>query len=282
MSLWKARSCPEWLYSKINRGDMMRKPMLAGNWKMYKSMAETVQFIDDLSQRINKTEQNCEILLCVPFTNIAMGKGSLKKNQLFGEVKIGAQNMHFADEGAFTGEISPIMLKELNVEYVILGHSERRTYFHEDNELIAKKVEAAFRHGITPILCVGETLAEHEAGRTEEVVKRQTELAIRHLSSDEAHRLVIAYEPVWAIGTGKTASAALANEVIAYIRRVVADQFDQQVANQVRILYGGSVKPENIGQFMNESDIDGALVGGASLSAVSFAEMITAVNEVKK
>jgi triosephosphate isomerase len=125
-------------------------------------------------------------------------------------------------------------------------------------------------------------LAEHEAGRTEEVVKRQTELAIRHLSSDEAHRLVIAYEPVWAIGTGKTASAALANEVIAYIRRVVADQFDQQVANQVRILYGGSVKPENIGQFMNESDIDGALVGGASLSAVSFAEMITAVNEVKK
>jgi triosephosphate isomerase len=261
---------------------MMRKPMLAGNWKMYKSMAETVQFIDDLSQRINKTEQNCEILLCVPFTNIAMGKGSLKKNQLFGEVKIGAQNMHYADEGAFTGEISPIMLKELDVEYVILGHSERRTYFHEDDELIAKKVEAAFRHGITPILCVGETLAEHEAGRTEEVVKRQTELAIRHLSSDEAHRLVIAYEPVWAIGTGKTASAALANEVIAYIRRVVADQFDQQVANQVRILYGGSVKPENIGQFMNESDIDGALVGGASLSAVSFAEMITAVNEVKK
>jgi triosephosphate isomerase len=255
----------------------MRKPMLACNWKMYKTNEEARAFIQELKRQFRSN--NLELVICSPFTALSTFTDQWDEDS---SVRIGAQNMHFEDQGAYTGEISPVMLKALGVTYVILGHSERRTYFHEDDEWIRKKVEAAYRHRLIPILCVGETLDERESGHTQQVVKRQTEEAIRNLSTEQVKQLVIAYEPVWAIGTGRTASPENANEVIAYIRRVVADQFDSNVANEVRILYGGSVKPENIAQFMKESDIDGALVGGASLEVQSLVKMIEAAAEVRK
>lgn len=248
----------------------MRKAILAGNWKMYKTNAEAEQFMNQaegLEQR-----EDLEYVICAPFTALSRLCDLSPKTA----IKIGAQNMHFEEQGAYTGEISPVMLQSMGVQYVILGHSERRSYFHEDNTFVAKKVAAAFQHDLIPILCVGETLEQYEAGQTQVTVKEQTEAAIRALSSEQVKQLVIAYEPVWAIGTGKTASADDANEVISYIRRVVADQFDQDVANDVRILYGGSVKSENIAQFMAKSDIDGALVGGASLSIESYMQMAQA------
>lgn len=249
----------------------MRKAILAGNWKMHKTNVEAEQFMKQCSAL--GARDDLELVICAPFTALA----HLAELSNTTVIKIGAQNMHYEEHGAFTGEISPMMLSSLGVQYVILGHSERRSYFHENNSVVALKVAAAFHHQLIPILCVGETLSEYEAGLTELVVKEQTEAAIRGLRSDQVKSLVIAYEPVWAIGTGKTATATDANHVISYIRRLVADQFDQQVANHVRILYGGSVKPDNIAQFMAESDIDGALVGGASLNYESFAEMAGAM-----
>ncbi len=249
----------------------MRKAILAGNWKMHKTNAEAEQFMKETVGLPRRDD--LELVICVPHTALAR-VAELSNSTV---IKTGAQNMHYEEQGAFTGEISPVMLTNLGVQYVILGHSERRSYFHEDNSVVALKVAAAFQHQLIPILCVGETLSEYEAGETELVVKEQTEVAIRALRSEQVKELVIAYEPVWAIGTGKTATASDANRVISYIRRLVADQFDQQVANHVRILYGGSVKPDNIAQFMAESDIDGALVGGASLNYESFAEMAGAI-----
>lgn len=248
----------------------MRKAILAGNWKMYKTNAEARQFMEQGADYPSRDD--LELIICAPFT--ALSTLVEHKGNAFA---IGAQNMHDEVQGAFTGEISPVMLQSIGVQYVIIGHSERRTYFHETDEWIAKKVQSAFAHQLTPILCVGETLEQYEAGQTEAVVHEQTVIAIRNLLAEQVQQLVIAYEPVWAIGTGKTATAADANKVIAYIRRTIAEQFGPQTAEQVRILYGGSVKPDNIAHFMAESDIDGALVGGASLQIESFLQMSKAI-----
>lgn len=194
------------------------------------------------------------------------------------ELKIGAQNMHFEDSGAFTGEISPVMLKDIGVSYVILGHSERRAMFAETDETVNKKVHAAFKHQLIPIICVGETLEERENGETKKLVKEQVSKAFEGISAELAKTAVIAYEPVWAIGTGKSASSEDANEVCRFIRQTLVELYDQATADAVRIQYGGSVKPENIKTFMAESDIDGALVGGASLKPESFLQLLEGVN----
>ncbi|MGL5713858.1 MAG: triose-phosphate isomerase [Paraclostridium sp.] len=246
----------------------MRKPIIAGNWKMHKTIAEAVEFVNDIKDKVNNTE--VEAVICAPFTLLKDLKEATKGTN----IKIGAQNMHYADNGAFTGEISAAMLNELNIDYVVLGHSERRQYFNETNETVNKKVVKALEAGIDPILCVGETLEEREAENTKNVCKEQTEKALVGVSAEDMKKVVIAYEPVWAIGTGKTATAEDANDVIAYIREVVKGLYGKEISEEVRIQYGGSVKPSNVAEIMNQSDIDGALVGGASLLASDYTELV--------
>ena len=242
----------------------MRKPIIAGNWKMHKTIAEALEFVNEVKDRVNNDK--VEAVICAPFTLLKDLKQATKGTN----IKIGAQNMHFEEKGAFTGEISPLMLKELDMDYVVIGHSERRQYF---NETVNKKVLKALEVGIDPILCVGETLEEREAGNTKDVCKVQVEKALENVSKEDLAKVVIAYEPVWAIGTGKTATSEDANDVIAYIREVVANLYGE-LANEVRIQYGGSVKPSNVAEIMNQSDIDGALVGGASLEANDYVELV--------
>lgn len=244
----------------------MRIPIIAGNWKMYKTQAEAKAFAEALPQ----VGEQVEAVICAPFTALA----ALAENLQGKNISLGAQNVHWEEEGAYTGEISPLMLKELGVQYVIIGHSERRAYFNETDETVNLRVHAALKHGLTPIVCVGEDLEQRESGRTKEVVKVQMEAAMKEISEEQITQVVIAYEPIWAIGTGKTSSAEDANEVIGFIRQLIADQYDQNYANQVRIQYGGSVKPENIAGFMAQPDIDGALVGGASLNPDSFLALV--------
>lgn len=246
----------------------MRKPIIAGNWKMHKTIAEAVEFVNDIKDKVNNTD--VEAVICAPFTLLKDLKEATKGTN----IKIGAQNMHYAEQGAFTGEISAPMLKELNIDYVVLGHSERRQYFNETNETVNKKVVKALEAGIDPILCVGETLEEREASETKNVCKEQTEKALVGVSAEDMKKVVIAYEPVWAIGTGKTATAEDANDVIAYIREVVKGLYGEEISEEVRIQYGGSVKPSNVAEIMNQSDIDGALVGGASLLASDYTELV--------
>jgi triosephosphate isomerase len=246
----------------------MRKPIIAGNWKMHKTIAEAVEFVNDIKDKVNNTD--VEAVICAPFTLLKDLKEATKGTN----IKIGAQNMHYAEQGAFTGEISAPMLKELNIDYVVLGHSERRQYFNETNETVNKKVIKALEEGIDPILCVGETLEEREASETKNVCKEQTEKALVGVSAEDMKKVVIAYEPVWAIGTGKTATAEDANDVIAYIREVVKGLYGEEISEEVRIQYGGSVKPSNVAEIMNQSDIDGALVGGASLLASDYTELV--------
>ena len=244
----------------------MRKPIIAGNWKMHKTIAEALEFVNEVKDRVNNDK--VEAVICAPFTllkDLKQAKGT--------NIKIGAQNMHFEEKGAFTGEISPLMLKDLDMDYVVIGHSERRQYFNETDETVNKKVLKALEVGIDPILCVGETLEEREAGNTKDVCKVQVEKALENVSKEDLAKVVIAYEPVWAIGTGKTATSEDANDVIAYIREVVANLYGE-LANEVRIQYGGSVKPSNVAEIMNQSDIDGALVGGASLEANDYVELV--------
>ena len=245
----------------------MRKPIIAGNWKMHKTIAEALEFVNQVKDRVNN--DNVEAVICAPFTLLKDLKQATKGTN----IKIGAQNMHFEEKGAFTGEISPLMLKELDMDYVVIGHSERRQYFNETDETVNKKVLKALEVGIDPILCVGETLEEREAGNTKDVCKVQVEKALENVSKEDLAKVVIAYEPVWAIGTGKTATSEDANDVIAYIREVVANLYGE-LANEVRIQYGGSVKPSNVAEIMNQSDIDGALVGGASLEANDYVELV--------
>ncbi len=249
----------------------MRKPLIAGNWKMNKTLAEGVRLVQDLSYLVEDVE-DVDIVVCPPFT-ILKGISTLieydKPN-----IKLGAQNMHWEQEGAYTGEISPLMLKDLNVEFVILGHSERRRYFFETDEIINRKVKAAFKFKISPILCLGESLEEREAGKTFEVVQNQLFKALEGVSQEEVKHLIIAYEPVWAIGTGKSAFPEDANDTIRHIRALIGSKFTPEIAKNQLVLYGGSVTPENIAEFMVEPDIDGALVGGASLDAVSFSRII--------
>ncbi len=246
----------------------MRTPIIAGNWKMFKTVPEAKEFIEGIKGKAEV--EGVESVICAPFTNLPALVEAVKGTS----IKIGAQNLHFEDNGAFTGEISGVMLKDLGVDYVIIGHSERRQYFAETDEIVNKKAHAAFRHGLTPIVCVGEKLEEREADQTKDVCKVQTEGALAGLSEEQAKATVIAYEPIWAIGTGKSSTSADANEVISYIRGVVKDLYNEEVANAVRIQYGGSVKPENVKEYMGQSDIDGALVGGASLQPDSYIALV--------
>ena len=246
----------------------MRRPLIAGNWKLYKTVPEAVALAAEL--RAGITRSDVDVVLGPPFTALHAVAAAVKGTA----IGVAAQDMSAEIEGAFTGEVSPLMLKDAGCTHVILGHSERRQLFGETDEGVAKKTEAAFRHGLSPIACVGETLAERESDRTNEVIERQTERALRGLSADQVAALVIAYEPVWAIGTGRTATPAQAQEVHAFIRGLVTRSHGEPAARAVRILYGGSVKPDNIGALMAQADLDGALVGGASLTAASFLKIV--------
>lgn len=246
----------------------MRKPIIAGNWKMNKTAKEAAKFILELKDKVK--DANCEVIVCPTFTSLAQVITLVENTN----IKVGAQNMYFEESGAYTGEVSPVMLKDLGVEYVILGHSERRQYFKEDDELINKKVKASFIHDLIPILCVGETLEHREAGKTHEIVKTQIEKDLEDIGEENVSSMVIAYEPIWAIGTGKTATAQDANEVIMYIRDAVRGMYGDKAADSVRIQYGGSVKASTIKEQMAQSDIDGALVGGASLNPEEFAAIV--------
>ena len=244
----------------------MRRPIIAGNWKMNKTASEGVELVKELMPLVK--DAKCDVVVCVPATDIyAVGQAIKGSN-----VKLGAQNVHFAKSGAFTGEISADMLKELGVEYVIIGHSERRQYFGETDETVNKRTLAALEAGLTPIVCVGESLEERESGKTEALLKKQVEEGFKGVQ--DITKLVIAYEPVWAIGTGKTATSEQANETIGYIRSVVADMFGKDAAEKVRIQYGGSMKPSNAKELMAMEEIDGGLIGGASLKALDFSQVV--------
>jgi len=247
----------------------MRKPIIAGNWKMNKTLSEAKSFTEEV-QGLVPDQEAVDSVICSP----ALFLESLVNISKEYKVEIGAQNMHFEENGAFTGEVSPVALSDLGVKYVILGHSERREMFNETDESVNKKTLAAFKHGLTPIVCVGETLEQRENNETKELVGNQVKKALAGLSADQVKHTVIAYEPIWAIGTGKSSTAEDANEVCAHIRQVVAGEFSQEAADAVRIQYGGSVKPNNIKEYMAQSDIDGALVGGASLEPQSFLQLL--------
>ena len=242
----------------------MRKPLIAANWKMHKTHHGAEEFVKSFLQMLSQ-DQGVEVLICPSFTSLeSLGRGIGGS-----KIKLGAQNMHWEEKGAFTGEVSPEMLMKIGCSYVILGHSERRQIFGETDAAVNKKIRAAFNFGLIPLVCVGETLEEREAGHTKEKVKKQVEAALEGLEVKQVEKMVVAYEPIWAIGTGKTASAGDAQEVISYIREFMLEK--SGAADKVRILYGGSVKSGNIAELMAQPDIDGALVGGASLEADSFA-----------
>lgn len=249
----------------------MRKPIIAGNWKMNKTSTEAASFIREVSGKIPASDK-VDAVIGAP--NVFMQ--SMVDLVVDSDLKIAAQNCYFEDEGAFTGETSPKVLGDLGVHYVIIGHSERRELFHETDEDINKKAHAVFRNGMLPIICVGETLEQKEAGQTNTLVADQVKAALEGLTADQVKEAVIAYEPIWAIGTGKTATAEDANDTISVVRQTIADLYSQEVADAVRIQYGGSVKPGNIKELMAQPDIDGALVGGASLEADSFLQLLEA------
>jgi triosephosphate isomerase len=249
----------------------MRKPIIAGNWKMHKVLSEAASFVEEVKGLVPPADK-MDSVVCAPAPFLERLVNIVKDYDL----KIGAQNMHFEDSGAFTGEVSPVMLKDLGVTYVILGHSERREMFAETDETVNKKTLSAFKHGLIPIVCCGETLEERETGKTNEIVGSQVKKALTGLTPEQVKQVVIAYEPIWAIGTGKSSSAEDANEVCGHIRQVVAEQFSQEVADAIRIQYGGSVKPSNIKEFLAQEHIDGALVGGASLDPQSFLQLLEA------
>lgn len=242
----------------------MRKPIIAGNWKMFKTRDEALSFIYAVNDKMPSLDK-VDTVVCAPFVVLRC----LVKRQ--GEnLRIGAQNMHFEERGAYTGEVAPEMLTAIGVTYVIIGHSERRAMFNETDASVNKKLHAAFHHGLTPILCVGEHLEERENGKTEEVIQNQLVQDLAGLSKAEVKELVIAYEPIWAIGTGKTATAEVADETCGFIRQTVANLYDEETAEAIRIQYGGSVKVNNIEELMKKPNIDGALIGGASLVPEDF------------
>ena len=237
----------------------MRKKVIAGNWKMNMLPGEAINFIDALTPMV--ADANTEVVLCVPFTDLFYAINSAQDTN----IHIGAQNVHFEESGAYTGEVSAAMLESINCEYVIIGHSERRQYFAETDETVNKKIKAALAHNLKPIVCVGEKLEEREAGIATQIITDQTTKALEGLSKEEVSKVIIAYEPIWAIGTGKTATSEDANNSIKDIRARVANDFGQEIADNIIILYGGSMKPENAVELLNTSDIDGGLIGGASL-----------------
>lgn len=248
----------------------MRKIIIAGNWKMNKTCTETREFFESLLPKIEGLSRN--VVVGVPFTSlqeaVKLTKGSI--------VKIAAQNMNPNEKGAYTGEVSPLMLKDLGVEYVILGHSERRAYYHETNEFINEKVKSALKHDLRPILCIGEKLEDRENGTTTEVVKEQLVEGLKGVSKEDITKVVIAYEPIWAIGTGKTATPEIAQEVHSFIRNLLTSLYTKELAEEITVQYGGSMKPSNVVDLLKQSDIDGGLIGGASLEPESFVELIKA------
>jgi len=248
----------------------MRRDLMAGNWKMYKTVAEAVELATALRAGLEARPPDVDVVVCPPFTALHAVAQVLKGSR----IALGAQDMHWEREGAFTGEVSPLMLKDVGCQYVILAHSERRQMFGETDEGASRKARAAMDHGLVPILCVGESLAERESSRTLEIIGRQVEKALRQLTPEEVARIVAAYEPVWAIGTGRAATPEQAQEVQSFIRKQVARSHGEAPAEAVRILYGGSVKPDNVRALMAQGDIDGALVGGACLQADSFLRIV--------
>ena len=248
----------------------MRKPIIAGNWKMYKTRDEVLSFVYAVNEKMPATDL-VDSVVCAP----ALYLRDLVKRQ-GSNLKVGAQNMHFAEEGAFTGEIAPKMLVDAGVKYVIIGHSERRAMFNETDESVNKKLHAAFNHSLTPILCVGEMLEHREGGQTEDVIKEQIVKDLEGLTSEQVTELVIAYEPIWAIGTGKTATPEVADETCGFIRETVKELYGEAVSEAIRIQYGGSVKVNNIKELMAKPNIDGALIGGASLGAENFVYFVEA------
>lgn len=248
----------------------MRKPLIAGNWKMFKTTAEAKAFAEEFRGLYKADETDIKAAICAPFTQLAALKEAFEGSG----VLLGAQNVHFEDQGAFTGEISADMLCEIGVDYCIVGHSERRQYFAETDETVNRKLKKLFEKGITPIMCVGEDLEIREAGEEKIVVRTQLIEGLANLLPEQVGSMVIAYEPIWAIGTGKTASPEQAQEMCGYIRDVIAEVYDEDVACDIIIQYGGSVKPANASEIMNQTDIDGALVGGASLKADDFIQIV--------
>jgi len=249
----------------------MRKPFIAGNWKMNLTHMEAIQFIQDLGYEF-KNKNNIDVCICPPFTALRSVKNIIDADRL--SFKIGAQNMHWGESGAFTGEISPLMLATLGMDYVIIGHSERREYFFETNGIVNKKIMSAFRHKLKPIMCVGESLAIRESGKARDFVLGQVTECLKDIDVKHIFDLTIAYEPIWAIGTGKNATSDDANDMCSAIRNKVADLYNNSAAELLRIQYGGSVKPSNITELMSMPDIDGALVGGASIKVEDFAAII--------
>ncbi len=250
---------------------MIRKKLIAGNWKMNKTSADATVLVQEIVAEVGRSN-DVDVVVCPPFTSLE----SVGKALDGSTVKLGAQNMHHEASGAYTGEISASMLRSLFASYVILGHSERRTYFHENDKFINQKVLAALKNQLKPILWVGETLAERESGSTLKVVQNQVEANLEGVSKEQALSLVVAYEPVWAIGTGKVATTAQAQEVHAFIRSLLVKLFGDAIAQKVRILYGGSMKPSNAPELLAQKDIDGGLIGGAALEKGSFVDLIKA------
>lgn len=246
----------------------MRKPIIAGNWKMNMTPDEARELVTALIPLVK--DAACDVVVCPPYVDLP-AVGELVKGT---NIHLGCQNIHWEEKGAYTGEISPKMLLALGVEYAIIGHSERRTYFGETDEGVNKRTKAALAHGITPIVCIGETLEQREAGVTESWVSGQTVAAFKDISAEEAVKVVIAYEPIWAIGTGKTATKEDANATIAVIRNAIAGVYGQETAEQVRIQYGGSMNPKNAHDLMSMPEIDGGLIGGASLKPVDFSQVV--------
>ena len=250
-----------------------RKPIMAGNWKMHHTHLEAIQVVQKLSYRLGSEDyERCEVVVFPTFTSLRSVQTVIESDSL--PIGLGAQDVHWEEKGAFTGEVSPGMLAKLGVSYVIVGHSERREYFGETDDVVNRKVKAVLTHGMTPIMCVGETLQEREAGQTAAKVSRQVQGGLEGLSAKQVGGLVIAYEPIWAIGTGRNATPEDANETIGTIRSMVAGLAGEGPAAAVRIQYGGSVKPGNIASLMAQPEIDGALVGGASLEADEFAQVV--------
>ena len=246
----------------------MRKKVIAGNWKMNMLPDAAIRFIDELTPLVKDAES--EVILCVPYTDLFYALLTAQNTN----IKIGAQNMHWEESGAYTGEVSGQMLKAIGVEYVIIGHSERRQYFAETDETVNKKLKSAFKYGLKPIVCVGETLEERESGKAEEIITSQTEKALAGLTEEQVANTIIAYEPIWAIGTGKTATSEDANNAVKSIRNKISNMYGQMVAERVIIQYGGSVKASNAKELFTMSDIDGGLVGGASLKSEEFAKIV--------
>ena len=247
----------------------MRRPIIAGNWKMHKTVQESINAAIGLKRKFY-TFAEADIVICPPFTSLSKVSDQIMDSSIM----LGAQDLYWEEEGAFTGDISPNMLKDAGCRYVIVGHSERRNIFGETDDDVNKKLKVALRHGMVPIMCIGERLEERDNGMTLEVMEKQLTRGLRDVAKDEVVRIIIAYEPIWAIGTGRTATPQQAQEAHRFIREFIERSYDREAFSKIRIQYGGSVKPENIAQLMAQEDIDGALVGGASLDVNSFAEIV--------